>query len=153
MLIRYARTALVAFGLALNAPAAQAQAPADEIILDYLKSIYTIIDVIDYKRVYEGALNTLNDVVVIRYSLDYPTGGSEAPPKTSEIEVLALEDGRIKNIPMMPLPVGQVDEVSVRDGKIYVETRTFGQNDKPCCPSEPHSVIFKEADGVLTAGN
>ncbi|MCW2319012.1 hypothetical protein M2322_004581 [Rhodoblastus acidophilus] len=153
MLTRYARTAVVSLGLALTAPAAHAQAPSDEIILDYLKSIFTSIDVIDYKRVYEGALESLKDVVVIRYSLDYPTGGSEAPPKTSELEVLTIEDDRIKNIPVMPLPVGQVDNVSVRDGRIYVEARTFGQNDKPCCPSEPRSIVYKEADGVLTTGN
>ncbi|MCW2318827.1 hypothetical protein M2322_004396 [Rhodoblastus acidophilus] len=105
----------------MTAPVAHAQAPSDEIILDYLKSIFTSIDVIDYKRVYEGALESLKDVVVIRYSLDYPTGGSEAPPKTSELEVLTIEDDRIKNIPVMPLPVGQVDDVSVRDGQIHVE--------------------------------
>ncbi|MCW2319183.1 hypothetical protein M2322_004752 [Rhodoblastus acidophilus] len=153
MLIRYARTAVVSLGLALTAPAAHAQAPSDAIILDYLKSIYSSIDVVDYKRIYEGGLNALKDVVVISYSLDYPRGPEGDAAKTSQFEVLTIEDDRLKNIPTMPLPIGQVDEVSVRDGRIYVEARTFRDNDKPCCPSEPRSLVYKESDGVLIMGD
>ncbi|MBB4200613.1 hypothetical protein GGD83_004442 [Rhodoblastus sphagnicola] len=153
MLTKTARTAIVALGLAIIAPGSHAQALSDEIILDYLKSMYTSIEVIDYKRIYEGGLNALKDVVVISYSLDYPRGGSSEPPKTSEIEVLTMEDGRIKNIPMLPMPPGQIDSVSVRDSMIHIDAKTFGENDKPCCPSEPRSFIFKEFDGILTTDN
>ncbi|WP_210207184.1 hypothetical protein [Rhodoblastus acidophilus] len=153
MLTRYAQTALVSLGLALTAPAAHAQEPSDEIILDYLKSIYTSIDVVDYKRIYEGGLNALKDVVVISYSLDYPKGPEGDAAKTSEFEVLTIEDDRLKKIPIMPLPVGQLDNVSVRDGRIYVEARTFRDNDKPCCPSEPRSLVYRESDGVLIMGD
>jgi hypothetical protein len=50
---------------------------------------------------------------------------------------------------MTSLPIGQVQDVSVRDGRITVETKTFRENDRPCCPTDSHSFVFAPSDGVL----
>ncbi|WP_294536794.1 hypothetical protein [uncultured Rhodoblastus sp.] len=80
------------------------------------------------------------------YSIDYPTNDHF---RSTELDVFTIKDGRLTAVPMSALPIGEVQDVSVRDGRIFVETRTFRENDRPCCPTQSHSFVFKLSNGVL----
>ena len=119
----------LAIALALLAQSARAEAPSDDAISSYLNSTYKgPISVVDYRRVYDGALGGLKDVAVVAYSLQFPAGEHGETQKTNEVEVYATEDDRLKTIPVMSIPPGQVQNVSVSDGKLFVETRTFSRH-------------------------
>jgi hypothetical protein len=76
----------------------------------------------------------------------YPT---KDPFRSTEFDVFTTKDGRLTTVPMTSPPIGQVQDVSVRDGRIFVETKTFRENDRPCCPTESHSFVLTPSDGVL----
>ena len=147
MLTKIVRYGLFALGLTIISLYAHAQAPSNEEITSRLKAQYEGLDVVDYKRIFAGSIDKLADeIVVVSYSISYPP---KVPLRSTELEVFTTKDGRLTTVPMTSLPIGQVQDVSVRNGRIFVETKTFRENDRPCCPTDSHSFVFAPSDGVL----
>ena len=146
MPIKSVRPTLFALGLAAFVPCADAETTSDADIARYLNARYTGLAVTHTKRVFEGALDPLKEVIVVTFSLAYPTGRDLFD--SSEFEALTTEHGRLKTITMGSLPIGQVENVSVRDGVIHMLTRTVGKGDQPCRPTDPHSFDFTVASDL-----
>lgn len=137
----------IALCLTMITPCAHAQSPSDEEITSHLKEQYEGLNVVDYKRIFAVRIDKpADEIVVVSYSISYPT---KDPLRSTELEVFTTKNGWLTAVPMSALPIGQVQDVSVRDSRIFVETKTFRESDRPCCPTDSHSFVFTPSDGVL----
>ena len=135
------KTAAIAVAAACVAWAssAQAGAPSEASIKAVIAADNPNTDLDAFKIVYTGAIGGQHDDAVVASFTTVITGGNL---RDQTFGVFVEKAGKTVELPIRPLPTGQVDRVSVARDQVRVHWMSFKPSDPQCCPSQPHTEIY-----------
>jgi hypothetical protein len=121
------------------ASTAQAAVPTEASIKAEIAAENPNMDLDAFRIVYTGPIGPLRDGAVVAAFTTVIHGGNL---RDQTFGVFVEKAGKAVELPIRPLPTGQIDRVAVARDRVRVHWMSFKPSDPQCCPSQPHSEIY-----------